>query len=197
MFCVINIINHNQNKPLTSTESINQVNQKDEPPIQDPTLDDSVDNTIINTEHISDTPINIFDNPMNIPKIVAGKIHLDELKTEHVNQESEITELYNIVCQVLTTYNAETIRIAKQNVNITTVKQAFSLLDKSHFEYILFCLSKNYKISGNPKNYFITTLFNSVRTKPFFNSYNDRYSHKNKEKSKYEIWFEEKIKRGY
>jgi hypothetical protein len=40
-----NNINHNQNKPLTSTESINQVNQKDEPPIQEPTLDHSLDNT--------------------------------------------------------------------------------------------------------------------------------------------------------
>jgi hypothetical protein len=155
-----------------------------------------IDN-INNTEHNSDTPINIFANPMNIPQIVSDKIHLDELKSEHVNQEPEIIELYNIVCQVLTTYNTETIRIAKQNVNITTVKQAFSLLDKSHFEYILSCLSKNYKISGNPKNYFITTLFNSVRTKPFFDSYNDRYSQKNKEKSFYEKWFEQKINNSY
>jgi len=142
-----------------------------------------------NAENITnnaENEINMLDDPVSvalltadhfeIPALVADKICLAELKAEHADKHDEITELYNLVCQVLTTYNTNTLRIAKADVSLETVKQTFVQLDKSHFVYVLDCLSKNYNINKNPKNYFLTTLFNSVRTKPFYDSYNHRYS---------------------
>ena len=157
-------------------------------------LDETTEEEPINTEEekppVNNSPVNwaeimgidettlpennplIHANPLDIPDMIAEKICLEELKYEYPDQEDLVTELYNIVCQVMTTYNVETMRIAKKDTYLDTVKKEFAQLEKPHFEYVLHCLAKNYDINSNAKSYFITTLFNSVHSKPIFDTYN-------------------------
>jgi len=129
----------------------------------------------INQQSEPETPdIQIdIDTIDNIPEFVADKISLDQLEQEHPTQENELKELYKIVCDTLNMPNnpQSQIRIAKQYTPLDTVKNAFMGINKPHISYVLDCLSKNNngsRINSNLKGYYLTSLFNSVRTLNFY-----------------------------
>jgi hypothetical protein len=104
---------------------------------------------------------------------VAEKIRIDELRLENPEQTGEIQQLNNIVCDILKmpSNNGRQIRIARQYTPLPAVKQAFLSLNKDHVSYVLDCLMKNdngKNIKNNAKAYYLTCLFNSVRTIDFY-----------------------------
>jgi len=111
--------------------------------------------------------IDMIDNTKKetIRETVADKICLGDLVIEYPDKKEKIMELYQMICDVLAGDKADTIRIAKKQIPIATVKRAFASLDKSHIIYVLGCLEKNgNNINNNAKGYIITALFNSIHS---------------------------------
>ena len=101
----------------------------------------------------------------NIPETVADKICLDEVINENPDKKEKITELYQTICDVLAGHSTDTVRIAKKQIPIDTVKRAFASLGKVHIQYVLECLEKNGgNITNNAKGYIMTALYNSIHS---------------------------------
>jgi len=135
-------------------------------------IDQSVPKIEIEIKEPVDTidTIDTIKNSENISKNVADNIELDELIKEYPEREVEIRELYRILCDILNISDPEKekqIRIAKQYLNINIVKKEFQSIRKNHIIYVLESL-KDRNIKINSTNYYITTLFNSVRTIEFY-----------------------------
>jgi hypothetical protein len=132
---------------------------------------------------------------------IADKIGLMELISEQPDKEQKILELYNIICDVLTTDNADKIRVAKKQLPAVTVKQEFLKLGKSHILYVMDCLEKNGEnIRDNSKGYILTSLYNSLRTIEYYrlhdqSAFKNEGNSKSKVKSEYDIsnFFRSKI----
>jgi len=127
-----------------------------------------------NLEPADPEPINMIDNekienPEITKKMVADKICLSELIAEQPGKEEKISELYDIVCEVLTTDDADKIRVAKKQLSAVSVKQKFLKLGKEHIIYVLDCLEKNGgNIKDNSKGYIITALYNSIHSIEYY-----------------------------
>jgi hypothetical protein len=112
--------------------------------------------------------IDTIDNQIT-KETVTEQIGLSELISEHPDKEEKITELYDIVCDVLMTENKDKIRVAKRQLPAVTVKQEFSKLGKDHIIYVLDCLEKNASyIKDNSKGYIITSLYNSLHSIEYY-----------------------------
>ncbi|MCL2409934.1 MAG: DUF6017 domain-containing protein [Oscillospiraceae bacterium] len=114
-------------------------------------------------------PIDLIDipEPENISQTVADNISLDELLEEYPTYSDDIQAVNKIMCTVLSSTHAGTVRIAKTDTPLSDVKQKLMTIRKSHVDYVLRCLEKNdngKKISTNKTGYLLTALFNSVRT---------------------------------
>ena len=213
-----NNINHSKTNN-SKTESINQGSAKpesfDKPPTaekEETTRYDTIDN-IENENFININNTTTTDNtePLidilksdNIPKTIADNISLDELVDEHSDKKDRITELYNIVCDVLNNNKSLTIRINKQPVPIDTVKCHFAQLNKSHIVYVLHCLEKNaHNIKTNSKAYITTSLFHSIRTIDYYQSYSnsafksDNDTQENQSSFDINKFFERAVKKSY
>ena len=145
--------NYNSNNNSSKNDiSINQGQGETEVDKQEPAeaeTIDMIDNTKIET----------------IRETVADKICLHDLINEYPDKKDKIMELYQSICDVLAGDKAETIRIAKKQLSIATVKQAFASLGKAHILYVLECLEKNgSNINNNAKGYIITALYNSIHS---------------------------------
>jgi len=209
-------INHSKTNH-SNIESINQGRANpesfDNPPTtekEETTRYDTIDNNekeeVINNTTMadnSDALINILKSD-DIPKTVADNISLDELIADDSDKKDKITELYNIVCDVLNNNKSPTIRINKQPVPIATVKCHFAQLNKSHILYVLHCLEKNaHNIKTNSKAYITTSLFHSIRTIDSYKSYNDsvfasaKDTHENQSSFDIQKFFERAVNKSY
>jgi len=109
------------------------------------------------------------ENPEITKEAIANKIGLAELVSEYPDKEKKIYELYDIICEVLTTDDAEKIRIAKKQLPAAMVKLEFSKLGKEHILYVLDCLEKNSgNIRDNAKGYILTSLYGSDHSIKFY-----------------------------
>ena len=210
--------NTNQKKTNNSkTESINQgrANSEsfDKPPTtekEETTRYDTIDNNekeeVINNTTMADNTdalLNILKSD-DIPQTIANNISLDELIDEHSDKTDKITELYNIVCEVLNNNKSPTVRINKQPVPAVTVKHHFAQLNKSHILYVLHCLEKNaHNIKTNSKAYITTSLFHSIRTIDYYQSYSnsafmsDNDTQENQSSFDINKFFERAVKKSY
>ena len=131
--------------------------------------------------------------PAITKETVADKIGLSELLSEFPDKEQKIYELYDTICDVLTTDNTEKIRVAKRQLPAAAVKQEFSELGKGHIIYVLDCLEKNGgNIKDNSKGYIITSLYNSNHSIGYYkprnqSAFKDDGNSKPKAKSEYDI----------
>jgi vacuolar-type H+-ATPase subunit H len=157
----------------TSPNGKKQDGRKQDPIINSVSINKSSTNSSI-YQHQTETatPFDTIDTTeiKNIPETVAANISLDDLNDEYPDKNPEIMELYQIICDVLASHN-DTIRVAKQQLPVLPVKQAFASLNKSHLIYVLDCLEKNKcNIKNNAKGYIITALYNSIRTIGYYKS---------------------------
>jgi hypothetical protein len=142
--------------------------------------DISINRGQVETESVDDEPveqemIDMIDNEdiEIIRETVADKICLSELITENPDKEEKVYELYQVICDVLTSHNTDKIRIAKQQISADKVKQIFSNLEKAHIIYVLGCLEKNgNNIKDNAKGYIITALYNSIHSIEYYKPQN-------------------------
>ncbi|AMJ41476.1 DUF6017 domain-containing protein [Anaerotignum propionicum] len=89
-----------------------------------------------------------------------GYNHFAEKKPYDTDEIDGIVELMlDIVCS-----NAQTTRIAGQDIPTTVVKSRFLKLDSSHIEYVFDSLSKNTTKINNIKAYLLTSLYNAPVT---------------------------------
>ncbi|MCL2311242.1 MAG: replication initiator protein A [Firmicutes bacterium] len=189
-------INQSKNEINQERVSIYQGQSENEKTEEQPTMEN--DNDTIDINNID----NILKSD-NIEEVIADNISLDELVEEHSDKKDKITELYNIVCEVLSNNKSPTIRINKQPVPINSVKYNFAQLNKSHILYVLHCLEKNaYNITTNSKAYITTSLFHSIRTIGYYQSYNNsafRSDEPQQNQSSFDInkFFERAVKKSY
>jgi hypothetical protein len=100
---------------------------------------------------------------------VADKIRLSELISEQPDKKDKISEVYDIICDVLIENKTDTIRVAKMQFPAVAVKRTFSSLEKAHIVYVLDCLEKNSgNIRNNSKGYILTSLYNSLHSIGFY-----------------------------
>jgi hypothetical protein len=117
---------------------------------------------------------------------IADKIDLHELISDQPDNEEKIVELYDIICDVLTTDDADKIRVAKKQLPAVTVKQEFLKLTKAHIIYVLDCLEKNGgNIRDNSKGYILTSLYNSNHSIGYYKPHSQSaFADKDKDNSK-------------
>jgi hypothetical protein len=167
--------NQNQNNNIDDV-SIYQSEPENDTPVKEQATEDNAPIDMID----NDTPNNVNKESEAItvckvytPEEVAHNISLNELKTKYADKKEEVVMIYNLISEVLTEPNPDssTVRIAKQNFPLVTVKNIFALLEKTHVEYVIDCLNKNdnkYKIKSNTKSYLMTSLFNAPRTISYY-----------------------------
>ena len=117
---------------------------------------------------------NLFNNPLiNVEKIIAENICLDELLTKYPDKEAKIHEIYSIMCSTLNATDTF-IRINKLPTPTATVRENFLKIDKPCFVYVLESIEKNAKnIKTNVANYTITSLFHAPRTVKYHKNYDE------------------------
>lgn len=71
-----------------------------------------------------------------------------------------VEELYQIICDVVCVKRS-IIRIGKEDYPYELVKSKFLKLNKSHIEYVMWCMKNTTTKIGNIRSYMITTLYNA------------------------------------
>jgi hypothetical protein len=117
--------------------------------------------------YVGDTSRNYYD-------IVAQNIDLENLKISNIRDSDRIDELYELIVDTLKS-NAKTFHISKENKPANDVKAIFLRLRSEHIEYVITSLDDNTTDVRNHKNYYLTTLYNSIMTKA--NYYHTRVNH--------------------
>jgi len=139
-----------------------------------------------------DTPE--IEKPEITKEAIADKIGLSELLSEQPDKEAKITELYDIICDVLMTDPTAKIRVAKRQLPSIVVKQEFLKLTKPHILYVLDCLEKNGgNIRDNSKGYIITSLYNCLHSIHYFKDYSQsafKDKAQDNSKSQYDKFFD-------
>lgn len=94
---------------------------------------------------------------------LKDKINIEHLKLKYPDKQNELQELYDIIIETLSS-RKKIMRIAKEDMPVELVKQTFAMLDYTHIEYVLECLSKNTTAVKSTKAYLQTALFNAPKT---------------------------------
>lgn len=74
-----------------------------------------------------------------------------------------VDELVEIMLEVVCA-TTETIRISKQDISFSVVKQRFLKINSEHIEYVIDCIKSNTTKVHNIKNYLVTALYNAPLT---------------------------------
>lgn len=74
-----------------------------------------------------------------------------------------VDDLVEIMLETICS-RAETIRIAKQDISFSVVKQRMLTINSEHIEYVINCFKNNTTKVHNIKNYLLTSLYNAPLT---------------------------------
>lgn len=100
-------------------------------------------------------------------EIIRENISYDALIADHPNDLEQIDGIVNIILDVVTSKRG-TIWIAKEEKPQSVVKSKFLKLDKSHIDYVLYCLKHNTSRIQDIMAYLRTSLYNAPDTTDFF-----------------------------
>ncbi|MCL2313348.1 MAG: replication initiator protein A [Firmicutes bacterium] len=145
---------YHKNPNFSKTDSINQPSAETETHDISPTPPESPKEDTIRNDTIDKDVIK---------EDVKNQIELDSLQTRYPNKQNEILELYHIIVDILAS-RKQVIRIAKEDMPASHVKEVFSSLDFFHLQYVIECLAKNTTKITSTKSYLQTTLFNAPKT---------------------------------
>ena len=117
---------------------------------------------------------NIIKNKTN--QIISTNDVMDQIGyvTFGVLNKTQVDEIVMLIAEVLNTPDDKTIRISKDNLAASTVKERFRNLNQFHIEYVLECLSNNTTEIVNVKNYLLTALYNAPLTMDTY--YQNKYN---------------------
>lgn len=116
--------------------------------------------------HNNTIPNNTLQNNTLSNHIVSIKAVQEQISYETF-PESDLPQLDEIVMLITEILNREdngTIRIAKGNTSISTVKERFRMLDQFHIQYVLETLRQNTSDVRDIKGYILTCLYNAPAT---------------------------------
>lgn len=119
-------------------------------------------NTNLNHTNLSKT-YSINQNDTIDLNSINDRLGIENLKLKYPDKQNELQELYDIIFETLSS-RKKTMRIAKEDMPVELVKRTFAMLDYSHIEYVLGCLSKNTTAVKSTKSYLQTALFNAPKT---------------------------------
>jgi len=147
--------NTNHNNPnFSKTDSINQqcteTETSDIPPTSpEPPKEETIRNDTIDKNVIKEN--------------VKTQIELESLQNRYPAKASEIQELYQIIVDILCS-RKQVMRIAKEDMPASQVKEVFASLDFFHLQYVVESLAKNKTKVTSTKSYLQTTLYNAPKT---------------------------------
>jgi hypothetical protein len=75
-----------------------------------------------------------------------------------------LNEIVMLITEVLNMPDNGTVRISRNSISATSVKERFRKLNMFHIQYVLVALRQNETEIGNIKNYLLTTLYNAPTT---------------------------------
>lgn len=122
---------------------------------------DSINQTAADNQDNNDT-IRLND-PVSIKKEISDRIELERLLDTYPQYIKEIKEIYGIMAETLLS-NKKSIRIAKEEMPASVVKEAFAKIDYDRFLYALQGLTANNTKVKNIRAYILTTLYNAAET---------------------------------
>ena len=109
--------------------------------------------------------VDVMEQMDNYRELIRERIFYYECYGNEQSHEREnVDELVELIVEVMLQPDNSTVRIAGMDKPAVVVKSRFMKLEKSHIEYVLFCLRRNTTKVGKIKAYLLTTLYNATMT---------------------------------
>lgn len=104
--------------------------------------------------------------PINTNQIISSAEVEEMIRYDTFPSENRIwlDEIVMLITEVLNMPDNGTVRISRNSISATSVKERFRKLNMFHIQYVLAALRQNGTEIGNIKNYLLTTLYNAPTT---------------------------------
>lgn len=111
-----------------------------------------------------DDTIDMMEGINTYMQLIRKNIEYDYYMSYEEEKSRELVEeLYQIICDVACVKRS-IIRIGKEDYPYELVKSKFLKLNKSHIEYVMWCMKNTTTKIGNIRSYMISTLYNAPST---------------------------------